>query len=1401
MALAIIAFCALLAQGCEQKDLLPANLLQNGSFEHGFDGWTLREGLRPAFAKSFPGDPCATKMRPITFALKPKHFDSPIAFDYFIEEMKGNLAKLVVRFKVKTKDDKEIILSYLLYGTNDFWAAENVVNHGVLCITHHVQGAPRQANTLSIDGIQTEIARFIAKNHPPGFSPPQIKSASVSIEIWSEKGEEPLRAYFSGLRPYMGPQWKALTQRSITAPLFDIADHSPANATALDTFFFQPTDGARCFNSNITVARLDQRVETTPGAQYLLVFDTKSLLGINGPYVEIRTPDDELAAWTKLPISITQHGWTRGGLLFTAPGESVTISIPTTAAAHRQSRFANLYDNMRLYGVSDETIDPLLQHFGLTRSPSGLACHPIPFEEFLSPEFITAMNTEIETLGLPVYDIIVDENALWDESRIAQRHQDAVTKMQPGYANMQPAQLVIDGGPPVDVRIKTRGFGIGHHIARTRSWRVNFSKNSRIDLIRPLCRSFIGEAWAQRVAGEIGLAPMLNSFVYLRMNHKPVGLMWRIDRSRKSLEVACRPDGSVTDLTVLLSDDLTYVAEPYPIDTIASFDIKASKDFRNRYDTGQLIDAMSQTVTNHDFEAFSLLVDTDNLVDIDVLSTLLSSSHIDWMHNDVLYWNTACGRFELLPYDVRIQNIKVPEMFLRHNPFIDFVTLRPEGYLAKTRKLWNLVSSEAFLNSALAELDTLHAATAPAHDKSVTYGYRGMEFMEPKLLTRTYGNQKALFSKRTQTIRHALETTQPHGYTLRHIGRDEQGRLRHLLTVTPRAPLTLPTQGQINVYYQDAFILSDADGMSPSIISEIRTPSGSRCTVAPASRTLPTADEASARPMVDGIARPNALLLPDLHRQLGMIILWKYQYEHILRTITDPQDKDLFNTCYTRKGFPYHPKPMPFLWMLTDEVRNDPTRLRRLNTLLERYGILPPRAASFIITSDTPLSPRDVSVAMVNAVNGNAVPCPTLTTPAIAVAQDSPEAETSSSRKGDTAHVYRTPLKHFADITLNVNAFVARHPTFTMIDERTVTLDAGIHRLGGVIVVPTGIELVIAPGATLEMDEGASLVAYGPITAKGTAQRPIVIRRLDPTRPWGTLAMLRKASGGAFEHCHISGGTEAYVNGTYFSAMVAAHYADATFRHCTFEDASKGGGDDSLNVKFGHAVVESCTFANNGADAVDLDLVRAGSVISGCTFRDNANDGADISGSHVRIADTLIEGHGDKGISGGEASTLTVENCVIRNCSQGMAAKDRTRLTATGTTIADCKTGATAYQKKAIFGGGTLVLEDCTLAGNRMDIGVQDFKSDNAKPSHAYLVETDFRRTGRSTTEIIREPKRKLSKKKFILASAEGTLGEYGYRFATLTDRVNITSAASRSDIPDLETMHADGAWRTRSTP
>jgi hypothetical protein len=276
------------------------------------------------------------------------------------------------------------------------------------------------------------------------------------------------------------------------------------------------------------------------------------------------------------------------------------------------------------------------------------------------------------------------------------------------------------------------------------------------------------------------------------------------------------------------------------------------------------------------------------------------------------------------------------------------------------------------------------------------------------------------------------------------------------------------------------------------------------------------------------------------------------------------------------------------------------------------------------------------------------------------------------------------------------------HLDVTRTDSEELILHAGTYEIHDDLHVPENLKLVLEAGVELLLGPDTVVVGYKGLDVLGTAEAPVVVRALDPTKPFGSIGILGdKKTPCTIRHFHVSGGNERWVDGAYFSGSLSLHYTgDVLMSHCRI---TNGHADDGLNIKYGRAVLEHCILSNNAADQVDLDACTA--VVRSCHFSvdksddsqaattDINGDGLDVSGSHVFMVDCTFQGLSDKGASIGEDSRVLLCGNTFSGNRLGVAVKDLSRAYLVDNSFSRNVQDIHAYQKKNIFGGGFVYLQ------------------------------------------------------------------------------------------------------------
>jgi hypothetical protein len=289
-------------------------------------------------------------------------------------------------------------------------------------------------------------------------------------------------------------------------------------------------------------------------------------------------------------------------------------------------------------------------------------------------------------------------------------------------------------------------------------------------------------------------------------------------------------------------------------------------------------------------------------------------------------------------------------------------------------------------------------------------------------------------------------------------------------------------------------------------------------------------------------------------------------------------------------------------------------------------------------------------------------------------------------------------FESLGEASVDRDTFLKTHSPFRADGADGVMLSGNV-RLTNTVIIPSSLRLSILPGTVLSLGKDVSLLSYSPVTVIGTPRSPIRFQSAS-SDPWGVFAVLNAKEPSTVAWSEFSDGSEAQINGTFFSGMVSFYDSSVSITDSLFMNAY---GDDGLNLKYVHTDVQRSRFRDNFADGLDIDNSPSGT-LRDSVFLFNGNDGVDISWSPINIRNVTIEDSEDKCISVGERSKPFIENTTVKGCAIGLAVKDGSEVTAKDVTFLDNEIAVSGYIKKPIFSSPSATIINSTFVGNGKDI-------------------------------------------------------------------------------------------------
>jgi hypothetical protein len=251
-----------------------------------------------------------------------------------------------------------------------------------------------------------------------------------------------------------------------------------------------------------------------------------------------------------------------------------------------------------------------------------------------------------------------------------------------------------------------------------------------------------------------------------------------------------------------------------------------------------------------------------------------------------------------------------------------------------------------------------------------------------------------------------------------------------------------------------------------------------------------------------------------------------------------------------------------------------------------------------------------------------------------------------------------------------------------------VTLNKNVH-LTDVLFIPVGYELIIHPGSTIKLSANGGLLSYSPVTAIGTKSSPIKIQGMSSSNN-GIQVLTKDRTNSKFEYVTFSKLSSFSYKGWTLTGGLTVYKGNVAFNQCTFKNNTCEDAVNLVNCSF---TMTNTLIENTFSDGFDADFCVG--TIDEMTINKAGNDGLDFSGSVIKMSNIHIFSPGDKAISGGEKSTITVNRGEITKAKLGIVAKDLSVITVSEVGFSYCENVFACFQKKEEYGPAKIVANQC----------------------------------------------------------------------------------------------------------
>ena len=231
-------------------------------------------------------------------------------------------------------------------------------------------------------------------------------------------------------------------------------------------------------------------------------------------------------------------------------------------------------------------------------------------------------------------------------------------------------------------------------------------------------------------------------------------------------------------------------------------------------------------------------------------------------------------------------------------------------------------------------------------------------------------------------------------------------------------------------------------------------------------------------------------------------------------------------------------------------------------------------------------------------------------------------------------------------------------------------------------------KVLINPGTIFTIKPGKNIIFKNNLIAEGTKEKPIIFKKFDGEKNWGTVAIMgQKSKNSIVGNAVFENGSGGYHNQYKFISMFSLHNTgNINIYDCEF--SSNLDYDDTIHIIYSENInLKNIKILKALSDAIDIDISKK-ITIENILIESPGNDGIDFMESEGKIINANINFSKDKAISVGENSKVEIFKSNLANNNIGIAVKDASIVKIHNSLINNNKTQVAAYAKNWRYGKG-----------------------------------------------------------------------------------------------------------------
>jgi hypothetical protein len=247
----------------------------------------------------------------------------------------------------------------------------------------------------------------------------------------------------------------------------------------------------------------------------------------------------------------------------------------------------------------------------------------------------------------------------------------------------------------------------------------------------------------------------------------------------------------------------------------------------------------------------------------------------------------------------------------------------------------------------------------------------------------------------------------------------------------------------------------------------------------------------------------------------------------------------------------------------------------------------------------------------------------------------------------------------------------------------------GKHVLKEDLIFPSGYEVLIQEGTSLELEKGVRIISFSPLNLQGSEENPI--RIFSAEGKGEGLVLFAPGTSSKFRHVEFLALKRPNQGNSEHSSAVNLIQTNASFQHCSFAEIKASAVSAvSSNVEF-----KSCVFSEIKQDG--LRIWFSNFVIEKCDFTNIGDDGIRVNNAYGRIHNVHLNKIGGKGIYVSDYASIRGINLKVKKAKCGFACENASRMILQQVRVEDAELGFKASHKGGVFGPASIQVSKMEL--------------------------------------------------------------------------------------------------------